>query len=92
MGFCFKFAFIIIMETGWDLGLLLPGSNACTWTRFFSEQRNTEKLYGTKNNCLHAAVVANYGPKRCKKKKRNNNKSTLTATFEELGAKSGKVK
>ena len=50
-------------------------------------------------NCMELKITACMqqlwqilAPKDAKKKKENNNNSTLTATFEELGAKSGKVK
>ena len=47
------------------------------------EQQNTQKLYGTKNNCVHVQLGRILDPKDIKRPK------NLTATFEEPGAKTG---
>ena len=50
------------------------------------QQGNTEKLYGTKNNCA-GIVRANSGRKQ--KRKHTKKPKNLTATSEEPGAKAG---
>lgn len=63
-------------ETGWDLGpktLCCSGCSACTWTNISLSNKMQRNQKGLKNNCVHAAVGANYGQqdiKRLKKKKK----------------------
>ena len=47
------------------------------------KQQNTKKLYGTKNNYVHAQLGQILDPKCTKRPK------SLSATFEEPGAKTG---
>ena len=54
-------------ETGWDLGPFAgnwaPLLQCLHLDTLLFEQQNTKKLYGTKNNCMHAQYRANPGQK-----------------------------
>ena len=61
------------IETGWDLGPFAAMLQCLHLDTRLPEQQNTKKLYGTKNNCVHACTVgANSGPKRYKKTTKPN--------------------
>ena len=67
----------------WDR--LGPGPlccSACTWTHLSPSNKQTRKLYGTKNNCVHAQLGQILD-------KRYTETKNPTAAFEEPGAKAG---
>ena len=70
-------------ETGWDLGPFAEVLQCLHLDTPLLEQQNTKKLYGTKNNCVHAPVGQILDPKDTKRPK------NPTATFEEPRANTG---
>ena len=66
------------VETSWDLGPF-----AAVLDTPLLKQQNTKKLYGTKNNCVHAQLGQILDPKRYKRPK------NPTSTSEEPRAKTG---
>ena len=69
-------------ETGWDLGPFAAVLHNLHLDTLLLQQQNTKKLYGTKNNCMHAQL----GQTLDKRYKETKNPAT---TFEEPGAKAG---
>ena len=51
------------LEIGWDLGPFAAVLQCLGLDIPLLKQQNTKKLYGTKNNCVHAAVGTNSGQK-----------------------------
>ena len=71
------------VEIGWDLISFSAALQCLHLDKALLEQTNTKKLYGTKNDCVHAQSGQIPAPKD---RKSSNNS---TATFEESGAKAG---
>lgn len=67
------------LSTNWyRLGPVTLCCSACTWTNISQSNKNTKKIYGTKNNCIHVHWGKWY----------QKTKNT-TATSKELGARAG---
>ena len=53
----FKWAtYVSLFETGWDLGPFAVVLQCLHLDTPLPELQNTKKLYGTKNNCMHAQL------------------------------------
>ena len=61
-----------INETGWDLGPFAAALQCLHLDTPLLEQQNIEKLYGTKNNCVHGQLEQILDPKDTKRPKRPN--------------------
>ena len=71
-------------ETGWDLGPFAAVLQCLHPDTTLLKPQNTKKLYGTKNNCVHAQLGQILDPKDTKRPK------NPTAAFEEPVAKPGR--
>ena len=76
-------------ERGWDLGPFAAALQ-CLSNKPLLEQQNAKKLYGTKNNCMHAQLGQNYG-KKIQRDQKNPNCHFWRAWSKNrvLGAKAG---
>ena len=73
----------IQVRQAWDLGPFAAVQQSLHLDTPLLELKNTKKLYGTKNNCVHFQLGQILDPKDTKDKK------NPTAISEEPGAKTG---
>ena len=67
LAFCFR-------DTPGTRDRLLQCCKACTWTHLASSYKITEKLYSTKNNCVHGQLGQILDPKDTKRKTKKKKK------------------
>ena len=72
-------------ETGWDLGPFFSVLQCLHLDTPLLQQQNTQKLYDTKSNRMHALLGQILDPEHTTRSK------NTTATFEEPGAKSRRL-